>query len=188
MEQLVTRADFENVKPLPASVDNEALDPAILRVQRGWVRDALGKALYRDIHANPTTGSNPTLLSGGTYTLDGNTVDFYGLKPAICAYTYAILMKDKIRLTRSGAKVKQGTESTVASPAEVNKEYKRLMGIANSYMQDALEYLQTNSGSFPLWDYSSYSRGPVKIGTAKQPDNYSEDEKHRLGRNFNYWI
>lgn len=187
-EQLVNRADFENVKPLPASVENEALDPVILRVQRGWVRDALGKALYRDVHANPASGSNPTLLSGGTYTLNGDTVDFYGLKPAICAYVYALLVKDRVRLTRSGAKLKQGTESVIASPEETTREYTRLMGLAETYMGDVLEYLRENRSSFPLWDYEHYSRGSVKIGSAKQPDFYSEDENYRFGRNKNYWI
>jgi len=100
-EILVSKFDFDLYRPIAKSLEDKDFAPFVLRVQRGWVKDVLGDALYRDIHANKSEARNTTLLDGGTDTnSSGDTIDFFGLKPAIICYAYAnLLQRSEVNVT-----------------------------------------------------------------------------------------
>ena len=184
-ELLVKQIDFENYRPLPATLPFNRLEPVILRVQRGWLRDILGKPLYYDVHTNPTTGGNANLLAGVAYTLRNNTVDFYGIKPAICLYAYATYLKEAdARLTNSGNKRKKADQSDDATPELVEAEFQKAIGEAGAMMAEAIEYLSANRSTFPLWVYTRRPRTGVRVGVGLQHSTYNEQEGNGYARRF----
>ena len=187
-EQLVNKNDFELYKPIPPTLNFESFVPVILRVQRGWVRDAIGEALYYDVYTNPTTGSNPALISGGAYSYQGNTIAFYGLKPAIVLYAYASYIKhNDFKLTLSGNKKNTANASENQTLDGVMREYDSTLSEAQGYMREVLRYLEQNQSSFPLWKSDTKAiRGSIAVAVGTQYDVYSEDDNYLLGGNGTY--
>lgn len=184
-EVLINRNDFELYKPLPKTVDWESLVPVILRMQRGQLRDLLGAALYYDVHTTQT-GNNATLINGGAYSYEGNTIDFYGLKPAIVLYSWASFIKgNDFKVTLSGNKKKRANESENADNLLIMQEYQKALNEARGYMDEVLKYLITNRGTFPLWQgYAKPAKGGFKVGIATQVDWYSEDDNYKFGGKY----
>ena len=178
-EILVSRTDFVAYRPLPASLDFEReIEPCIIRAQRGWVRDALGAGLYRSVHTTPT-GANAVLINGGSYQAsNGQTVDYFGLKPAIVLYAYALYIgQSDMKITRSGNRQKRNNTSD-ASPTEmVTGEKGKAMAEAQGYMADAICFLHANASDYPLWQGGRHKeiRGAIRIERAPKPNFYSED-------------
>lgn len=187
-ELLIDRGDIALYRSLPQSLSWEDLTPIILNVQRGWVRQSLGLAQYRDLHVNQTDSKYQNLLNGTVYTLNGETVDFFGLKPAIALYTYAVYLKQAdLRLTPSGNKRKRANQSDNSTEESIDKEYQKAMGEAGSYLRECLLYLANNSTTFPLFKGIAQARDSIRIGTAQHKDFYSEDENWRgYGYPYNY--
>ena len=187
-ELLVKQDDFNLYRPLPGTLPFSRMESVILRVQRGWLRDVLGRGLYYDVHTNPTTGSNPILLAGGSYSLSNVTIDFYGIKPAICLYAYATYINQAdTRLTNSGNKRKKGDQSENATDEMINNEFQKAIGEAGAMMQEAITYLDNNRSSFPLWKGGRPPKTGIRVGVGTQVDYYSEDGgiNRRIGDNGN---
>jgi hypothetical protein len=185
-ELLIERADFDLYRPLAPTLDFATqFEPIILRVQRGWLRDVLGPALYRDLHTNPDGTANAALLGGDSFTLNGQTVDYFGLKGAIVCYTYAQYIKQNdMRVTRAGNKRKRTAESENAANENINAEYQKAMGEAVMYLSNALQYLLANASTYPLWVGAKLPRGGVRVGVAPQHSFYTENNEEYYGRNY----
>jgi hypothetical protein len=177
-EILVSRTDFVAYRPLPATLDFEReIEPCIIRAQRGWVRDALGAGLYRSVWTTQT-GANATLINGGSYEFNGQTVDYFGLKPAIVMYAYALYIgQSDMKLTRAGNRQKRSSTSDVSPADKVSNEESKAMGEAQGYMADAICFLHANASDYPLWQGGRRKevRGAIRIGLAPKPTFYSED-------------
>lgn len=173
---LIQRSDFTNYWPLSSDIDDVTVEASILRVQRGHIRDAVGKALYYDLTANATASKYVTLLNGGTYTYCGNTANFFGLRAAIVCYCYADILQYRLRATRSGAKIKEASESVTASYAEIAREAQIAEGQGFSLIRECQEFLSQNKSTYPLYSPDARPRGAIRTGVGVQPDNYSEND------------
>ena len=178
-ELLIDRNDFELYRPLPRTLDWESIVYVVIRIQRGWVCNALGRGLYYDVCTNQAQARNVTLLDGGTTTVNNNTAYFFGLKPAIVLYAYANYIKQNdMRVTRAGNKVKMSAESETSPYAAIVAEYNKAMSEAQDYMTQVIEYLNDNASSYTLWKGGSPPRGAIKVGGAGNIDFYSEDTNY----------
>jgi len=81
-------ADVQVYRRISPNYDNsERFDAFALTIQEGNLRELLGDAfyyaLYNDLDAsgNPQNTLYTNLVNGETYTHDGDTVEYYGLKP-----------------------------------------------------------------------------------------------------------
>lgn len=151
-ELLITDTDFRLYCPIAHKVDFERFVSSILKAQRGEIRSFLGRGLYRDLHVNQSDANYVSLLDGGTFTWQGQTVDFFGLKPAIVFYAYAHFMNDNdLRVTRTGNKILQSDVSEQATPEMMEAEYQKALNDASKYLIETAMYLDSNASTYPLW-------------------------------------
>jgi hypothetical protein len=185
-EAIVTISDFEQYKPIPKSLQGEDFQPFIIRVQRDWLRRQLGKALYRDMTQNQDVAKYATLIQGGTATdSSGNTIDFFGLLPAVVYYAYADYLKQNdLKLTPAGSKTKKSNSSDMASKELIDSEYNKAMQNAYSYMTEVVDFLNDNKSTYSLFSgQKAVMRGSIRIGRVERQDFYSEDDNYKYGNN-----
>lgn len=151
-ELLITENDFRLYAPIPPNLNFERLISSIIQAQRNYIRNFIGKAQYYDLHTNQTDAKYLTLLAGGAYTVNGQTVDFFGLKPAIALYAYAVFLHDNdMRVTRTGDRVKASDVSEQATPEMLRNEYSKALDNAKRYLNEAGYYLAQNATTYPLY-------------------------------------
>jgi len=138
---LISIQDFQRLIPLAENNDYNRLDSAITEAQRQFIRPVISKELYRALHRNATDQRFLDLLDGTDYELDGKEVDFFGLKPAIAFYAYALLLKrNNFRVERSGNKNNQAEQSRIAEQQQINREYYSAMEEGANYLSEALQF------------------------------------------------
>ena len=184
-ELLVTEADFRLYAPLPSHIDFERFTVSILKAQRGEIRSFLGRGLYRDLHVNQTDANYISLLTGGTYSYQGATVDFFGIKPAIVLYAYAHFINDNdLRVTRTGNKVLQSDVSENATPAMMEAEYQKALNDASQYLRETADYLTDKASTYPLWQgrQNRATMGTVvsSVGHAEFTDSREDNGNYYL--------
>jgi hypothetical protein len=159
-ELLITENDFRLYAPIPPNLNFERMIVSVIHAQRNFIRAFLGKAQYYDLHTNQTAAKYVTLLGGGTYTVNGQTSDFFGLKPAIVLYAYATFLNDNdMRVTRTGDRVKASDVSENASPEMIQAEYKKALDNAKRYIDEAYYFLTQNASDYPLYMPSNSAGG-----------------------------
>lgn len=179
MEELI--ADFSQFAPYkfipPAVIEDERLNTALLNTQRGQIRDLLGRALYLDMVNNLAQTKYVKLAAGETYTFNGNTIQFFGLRPALLWYAYALYLQDiAVTPTKSGLKVKTGTDGGEAVDKDsLIEEKTRAFAQGDMYASEVREYLERNASTYPLYAKREVStaRSPqsMKISVITQPQN-----------------
>ncbi len=167
IENLASFEDFGEYKRIPPAIlGDERLQTAVLNAQRGVIRDLLGKALYHDLINNRTVAKYVSLLDGATYSENGATVQFHGLKPAILWYAYAIALQDlSTTPTKAGLKVKEAVGGgTTVDQTALNDEKSRANAQGDMYAQEVREYLDANVSTYPLW--------PKKLTDDRDSNNF----------------
>jgi hypothetical protein len=177
MEELI--ADFSQFSPYkhipPAVIEDERLNTALLNTQRGQIRDLLGRSLYLDMVNNLSDSRYLKLIGGETYTFNGNSIQFFGLRPALLWYAYALYLQDiAVTPTRTGLKVRTGVDGGEAVDKDsLIEEKSRAFAQGDMYAAEVREYLERNAATYPLYAKRevSTSRNPqsMKISVITQP-------------------
>lgn len=155
MPNLITIQDIQEVRPL-AQLDPKRVDPYITEAQENDLRPILGNALFYDFITNYTDSKYRTLLNGSTYTKDGYSIFFPGVKPMLCYFALArITQNNTINLTSYGAvqKTVQGSEAVDARI--LGALVTELKDVANSYQTRVVEFLENDQTTYPLFNVSS---------------------------------
>ena len=92
-ELLIQKSDFETYRNIGNINYEKDLQPHVLKIQRGVIRDLLGDSLYYDLWNNQLESKYITLLNGGTFTLNSNTVQLFGLKPVMLVLSEKTVLK-----------------------------------------------------------------------------------------------
>lgn len=94
------------------------------------------------------------LLEGGQWVdACGNPHLLIGIKTALAYYALARITRDgNIQETRYGSVQKDDQYSTDPEKTERQRQYRELFSQADSYMAEALTFLQKNSDSFPEYN------------------------------------
>lgn len=156
---LISAADLQEVKQIPASVTYARLSPYMMQAQWFDIRQQLGDVFYTDMITNYSSEPYATLLNGGTYTdTDNNTITFTGLSYAICYYAYAkFILNQQISVTSFGVVQKTNEFSQVLDVKSLNLQANQNVLFADAIMNDVKKYLDINVALFPLWNTQSCS-------------------------------
>ena len=147
MSNLITYSDFSTYIDVSVNITSaKRIDPYIKEAQEFDIRELLGDLFYQRVTASPSTYA--TLLNGGTYTYEGETYSFVGLKAAHVYFTYArFILNDDLRSTPSGLKRKLTNESEPISERSLSRYASQAREAANSYWNQCHRFLcrQTDS-------------------------------------------
>lgn len=121
------------------------------------VKRALGDDLFVTLSDPTTAGNEPykTLLSGGTYTVNGCTYCFRGLKVATAYLTDAkAMMTGDIESTRYGYVQKSGDYSQAVDGSRLSSAYNEILEEGKTYLKECVQYAQrfnlmSAAGQFP---------------------------------------
>lgn len=190
---LITQADVVKFHPM-AQIPQGRFDPYILKAQELDLKPVLNDSLYYDFLTKFNSETDPmfedykTLLNGGTYTFSGQTVNFPGVKPMLCAYTMArFLPSNQINVTRYGVVGKLNPQSEPTPGASITYLVNNLKAEAMAYQNQLEQFLQQNQTTYPL--YGSYpssvkQRTGVKFGNSARG---SQSGRYRGWWNGNYY-
>ena len=127
-------------------------------IQRKNLRGLLGDALYYAFMDDTrAAGIYKELLDGKTYSYEGNTIQYYGLKPVLCYWWLAIAARESDLFQSSWGAIQ--LTNNPQQNFETSREKERLaagyMETAQGYANDVIKFLSENSASYPLWDGES---------------------------------
>lgn len=154
MPLLLTATDFAPYRELSPNIDDATrLNPYIAQAQQFDLKPLLGELFYQNLTDNPATTENALLLSGGSYTYNGNTYCFAGLKAALVFYAYSRFIDNQnVNITRFGVVYKNNPE---VSERVDEKTLQRLVlqarDQAMGYWIECEQFLKRNPSQYPLW-------------------------------------
>ena len=108
-----------------------------------YVKPVLGDKLFHDLleDEEDTNEKFVRLLNGGAYSTDGNVYSFAGLKATISYYVFAKnVMVGDFQTTRYGIVMKDSDYSSHISSADRSACYNDTLEVANTYLQDCVNY------------------------------------------------
>ena len=151
---LITIAEVQVYRDIDPKINATRFAAYVNELQRKNLRELLGDALYYDFMMDArTSGKYADLLNGKTYTYGNQTIQYYGLKPALCYWWLAISAREG-ESYHSGYGVINFTNNQQQS-FESSKEKERLcasyMQTAQGYANDIIKYLNANTAAYPLW-------------------------------------
>jgi hypothetical protein len=156
---IISKTDLLTYRPT-ATLDDARILPFILEAQRLDLRPVLNDALYYAFVNDYDTGTSVMatqiyidLLNGKTYSYNNQTIQFDGVKPMLCYFTLARFVADNpVNITRMGINVKRNEFSDPADPRLIQMTVNELRSAAVMYQNQVIQYLETLSSSYPLYD------------------------------------
>lgn len=159
IELLIGKADFAGLRDISANLDETSIQPYILEAQRSDLVSLLGETLYYDFWQHIGGDAEYTiyldLLNGTVYrNTQGQSVQFYGIKPYLVYRTYCrYLNKSQVRMTRAGAVSKRTDESEYIDPIVLDRLRTESDSFAELYKQSIIRFLNNARTVYPLWPY-----------------------------------
>jgi len=190
---LISQADIKKYHPT-SDIPDGRIDPYIISAQELDLKPVLNESLYWDFISKYNTSGDPmyanyqTLLNGGTYTYSGQTIQYPGIKPMLCAYTMArFLPMQQVQVTRHSIVVKKSEYSDPISTTQITYIVNGLRAQAIGYQNQLEQFLLQNQTTYPL--YGSYpsavnQRTGVKIINSAR---YSQSGRYRGWWNGNWY-
>lgn len=151
---LINITDIQTIRRIDPKIAADKVAVFCNDIQRKNLRGLLGDALYYAFMADSrAAGIYKELLDGKSYEYDGNTIQYYGLKPALIYWWLALATREgELFLSDHGAvqfvdNPQQNFESA-KSKEQIAVSY---METAQGYANDVIKYLNTNAATYPLW-------------------------------------
>ena len=142
-----------------ADIPQGRFDMHILKAQDLDLKPVLNPALYYDFltkfdsTGDPMYAAYQTLLNGGTYSYGGQTIEYVGIKPMLCAYTFVrFLPMNPINVTRYGVVNKVDPRSTPVPSDEIKYIVNNIKSDAAKYQNDVVQFLSNNTTTYPLYN------------------------------------
>lgn len=159
---LINTDDIRDFRDISQNIDQKKVDNAISEAQVLDLRSFLGGPLYLDfiskvfVDSDPMSADYKTLLNGGVYSLDGNDVQFFGVKPMLTRFSYARLIRSLPKnVTRFGVVGKITDQSTPLANTDSANEINDARSSALVYQDDIKLFLNEESSTYPLWNLGS---------------------------------
>lgn len=152
--------NIDDIKQYRAvSLDQKRCDPFIVEVQENDLRPVLNDALYRDFTekvfstGDPMYANYQTLLNGGSYLINGVTINYPGIKPMLCYFALSrIVMNNQINVTMYGVVQKNIDQSSPVEAGALKLMVTELRSVALSYQSRLEMFLQNNIATYPLYN------------------------------------
>lgn len=151
---LITISDVRNYRQVDEKFNAVRFGAFVTEVQRKNLRNLLGDALYLDFMNDArTSGKYADLLNGKEYTYDGQTIKYYGIKPALVYWWLALATREgDLFLSAVGAfNYSNNPQQNFESAKEKNSVAQSYQETAQGYANDIIKFLDTYSTTYPLW-------------------------------------
>lgn len=152
---LITLQDIKAVRPT-AELDNVRWQPFATEAQDQDVKPILGDALYYQLMTTPAATAYAELLNGKTYTYNGETIYFEGIKPLIVYFFLArFIQNNAINITRFGVVSKVINQSQPVDAQVIRQVVNEMKSNAQTYKNDVERFLCQNPTTYPLYKGSN---------------------------------
>lgn len=159
MIALVDKYDLNEYKYICDSVKNSVSWPqfvseAQLLDVKAWLGDCLLNELATQAATSPPsfTPANEALLDGGTYTYNGKTYIFQGLKACIVYYAFArFINRTSYNFTAAGIVVKDSDYSNPVSDKVIQRMETEARLVAEAIKCEIIAYLKRNYTLYECW-------------------------------------
>ncbi len=162
-DPIISLAEIALYMPI-AEIEQTRIDPYIVQAQELDLRPVLNDALYYDFMQKYNTTGDPmhsayqNLLNGTTWSMNGVTVQFGGIKPMLAHYALArFIPMNGLNITRYGNHRKLNDKSEAVEQTSITYVVNNIRSTAIAYQQELTCYLQNNPTTYPL-----YARLPDK--------------------------
>jgi len=166
---LITITDVQTYRRVDPKFDTVRFDTFEQETRRKNLRNLLGDALYFAFMADARTeGIYADLLNGKSYTYQGNTIQYYGLKPYLCYLWLAIGCRegDLFMATYGAIQFTNNQQQSFESAKSKERIATDYMQSAQDYANDIIRFLNENSSDYPLWKSNSETK-PTEFLTFK---------------------
>lgn len=158
---LITLQDIKAVRPT-AELDNVRWQPFATEAQDQDVKPILGDALYYQLMTTPAATAYAELLNGKTYTYNGETIYFEGIKTMIVYFFLArFIQNNAVNITRFGVVTKTLNQSQPVDAQVIRQVVNEMKSNAQTYKNDVDRFLLQNQTTYPL-----YIGGNANINTS----------------------
>jgi hypothetical protein len=130
-------------RPMGENIDESRLLAYITEAETMYIKPVLGDKLFHSLLAdeNDENEQYAQLLNGGAYNVGADIFSFVGLKTTIAYYVFAKnVMVGDFQPTRYGMVMKESDYSSHISTAERSSCYNDTLEVANTYLQDCINY------------------------------------------------
>lgn len=153
---LINRSDFNGRVELSANIADAKINSRVLEAEDFDLCGLMGDAFYywfiAQTQLEPPPDSITKLLSGGTYTVNGLTYSFDGIKTVLVYYTTARLIKAlDINLTPFGVTQKRNDFSDHVEPKDISWRANQFINQGVAYWGKCIKFLDANKTDYPLW-------------------------------------
>lgn len=164
MNNILTTEELKKFKDIGnkdnVNKDADKINPIIEQAQITELKEVLGSEFYFDVLANIESPDYQDLLSGSTFTYNGNTYYQDGLKALLADYfmsKYALVVNTNF--TPFGATVKQSNDSIPVERNTLKDISMQQMQLAGSRWEVIKMYLDENTALFPKWSCNTTCGG-----------------------------
>lgn len=158
---LITLQNIKEVRPT-AELDNVRWQPFATEAQDQDLKPILGEGLYYQLMATPTATAYAELLNGKTYTYNGQTIYFEGIKTMIVYFFLArFIQNNAVNITRFGVVTKTLNQSQPVDAQVIRQVVNEMKSNAQTYKNDVERFLLQNQTTYPL-----YIGGNANINTS----------------------
>lgn len=163
MTILWTQNEQQTIRPISANNLARKFDRLAELTQVKDLKPLLGYDMFQDLIQNSGTTANAALLAGGTFTYNGVTYTFDGLKYVLANFFFANYIVDNVEDTFTGFVTKSNEDSQPASAGDKKNLRELALETAMQYWEDCKKYIEANSSQFPYYNCGPVSRGLITI-------------------------
>jgi len=161
--QLITKTEILETWHLGKNLNDDRINPHILRAQQSDLKPMLGDALYYDFVTNVADAKYVNLLNGVTYSYQNETIFFNGVKPLLAAWSYArIIGNNQVFVGRGGVTSKTTEESEQHPNSLVQQRDRDAQSEALRLQNEVWHYLDQNRTIYPLYGRGVDMDSPVR--------------------------
>ena len=163
MTILWTQSDQTAIRPISANNLARKFDRLAELTQVKDLKPLLGYDMFQDLIQNSGTTANAALLAGGTFTYNGVSYTFDGLKYVLANFFFANYIVDNLEDTFTGFVTKSNEDSQPASQGDKKNLRDLAIETALQYWEDCKKYIEANSSLFPYYDCKPRSNRLITI-------------------------
>lgn len=151
---LIQISDVQIYRRIDTNFDSNRFAALANEVQRVNLRDLLGQNMYYDFFDNITAAKYVSLRDGGSYTFNGSTIQYFGLKPALSYWWLAkAVMGGDLFISDYGAiEFSNNQQQSHESYRMKQQAIMDLNGKAQTYANDIIRYIIEHSSNYPLYE------------------------------------
>lgn len=153
---LITLGDILQYRQIDKQINGNSLNGHILSAQRTNLLPLLGAGFYYDVVNDLVTYAN--FIDGNISYNDseGNDAFYFGLKPFLVFHTLGYLLNDNnLKIADAGNLNLLDNTFQKATGQELKSAKDDYINQAIIYMNNIIDYLDQNIGTYPKWDRKS---------------------------------